>query len=839
MIKNVLQCCYTNASREAGDIVSSGWQAVCVSPDLPSDAFSTCTKIQNSNSSIQNTMTDENGNVLNLFEVCGDGSFIYVIRTQYGLLDRLGRANMFSHAYIFPCKDSTMISDPNSFLTLSNENFKDNEEAANEFVEELSRLPTYDINQAMQRCGLDKVKLLTLVKSVYAQMSDKKTAKPLYIQYDGSEETLRALLFCIYYAMPLAMRKRLSVASVKTGNTTEKNVIFSKKAIEQELYFNPKSGDSTILTTRTHRRISRLGFLDFAVANITHPDIQRYFEILENKTIELGDSTGANELIMKIAHLLLSNNNLCDVEDSELDVRLSDALRSNSVGSIAMNDYIAMLLSEITSRRQVLTEENESALTERLEASATPSLLNAAEQYNFYRFNELPVNEAANKLSRMSRTVFQNYRSKLTTLDNGRKILDYFYAEILLKQYGTTWDGIQKVLEASKDLTYKPLTDDKIDECAWGLYCNSLDGIREGHISHIVSEYKNYMRIMQQRLGLHKSLECDNAAKEAFWDKLSYDDIDFNMFHSYRDLEINSTKCQCLLAYCNLPSVLITSGDIAFFKAANTFFADSYAALRSQYKGAIEKIIGEAKLLSTVQNKYFEQWCRVMFSTSDSLVLEELINLYKWSEASDLSQILNAFNRFVISCSKAQISPSLSKEVAKIVASICVKLDSERRPVPLDGWLLLGGYLYTNSFSIFDNIEPFILEEDEIDVISNSSLIRKRKYWDDADVYVRDRGREYRTVKKWLSELQHQKRTASDTRKGGHESSQGIIGRGMSALSKLTQDDQRHKIAPDQLSKQKDTGRERFDAPDSLGRNDDEEQQSSKKGFFSGLFGKK
>ncbi len=405
MIKNASQCCYTNATREAGGIVSSGWQAVCVSPDLPSDAFSTCTKIQNSNSSIQNTMTDENGNVLNLFEICGDGSYIYVIRTQYGLLDRLGRANMFSHAYIFPCKDNGMISDPNSFLTLSNENFKDNEEAANEFADEFTRLPAYNISEAMNRCGLDKTKLLTLVKSVYAQMSDKKTAKPLYIQYDGSEETLRALLFCIYYAMPFAIRRQLSVASVKTVNTVEKNIIFSKKAIEQELYFNPISGESTILTARIERRLSRLGFLDFCVENIISPDIQNYFKMLEEKTVELGDTAGSNELLMKIAHIQLTNMNLCDVEDSELDVRLSDALRSHSVGSIAMNDYIALLLSEITTRELILTEENEGALIERLTASESVSLLKAVRQYNLHRTSELPTGKEANKPSKEAEVI--------------------------------------------------------------------------------------------------------------------------------------------------------------------------------------------------------------------------------------------------------------------------------------------------------------------------------------------------------------------------------------------------------------------------------------------------
>ena len=842
MIKNVLQCCYTNASRQVGNIVSSGWQAVCVSPDLPSDAFSACTKIQNANSSIQNTMTDENGNVLNLFEICGDGTFLYVIRTQYGLLDRLGRANMFSHAYIFPCKDSSLISDPNSFLTLSNDNFKDNEEAAMEYSDELSRLPAFGIDEAMKRCKLDKGRLLTLVKSVYAQMSDKKTGKPLYIQYDGSEESLRGLLFCIYYAMPLSLRKRLCVASVKTDNTVGKNVIFSKGALEQELHFNPVSGESSILTARIERRFSRLGFLDFTVDNITHPDIQRYFKMLEDRTIELGDTTGTNELIMKIAHFQLTNKKLCTVEDSELEVRLSDALRSNSVGNMAMNNYIAKLLLEITSRKLILTDENESALVERLGISSPGALMDAAEKYNFYRFNELAPSEAAGKLTKMSETVFFNYRKKLLSLDTGRKILDYYYAEIMLSKLGSSWDGIRQIVDTTMDMPVKTLTDDKIDECASRLYYKSLDDIKEGHIKNIVSEYKKYITILQQTFGVQKSLERGAAAREAFWEHISYNNINFSMLHSYQEMEINSQKCQRLLAYCSLPALLVSMGEKAFYRMSNKFFTIAYDELGIQDKSVAEKLIAEAKAVSVHQNKLFERWCGIMFFTDDILVFDDLLDLYSCTETSDINMILRSFNRFVISYSDALLSPLIKKEIAEIVKSICVELDSEKEPVPLDGWLLLGGCLYTNSFYIFDENSLFILNEDDIKVVSDSSLIRKDRYRNDADNYVRDRRREYKTVKKWLSALQKLKKNAVDSRKGVHESSQGIITRGLSTLSRYTQDEQWRETSNNRIERQDDT--ERTHSNDTkyltgLKHSTNRDAQSAKTGFFSGLLGKK
>lgn len=344
---------------------------------------------------------------------------------------------------------------------------------------------------------------------------------------------------------------------------------------------------------------------------------------------------------------------------------------------------------------------------------------------------------------------------------------------------------------------------------------------------------------MRQRLDERKISECGYAAREAFWEQLSYDDINFSMLYFYRAMVVQSKKCQRLVIYCSLPSKLMASGEIGFFKAANAFFSDAYINPRTKYISAEEKVIAEAKKVSSHPNKYFELWCRVMFDTRANLPFNDLINLYSSSETSDINEILNYFNRFVISCNEAKISPSIKKEVAKIVSSICTELDSDRNPVPLDGWLLLGGCLYANCFYILDDLRPHILNENEIDVVANSNLIRKCKF--DANKYIQDHGREYRIVKKWLSALQYQMR-AEDTRNGVQESNQGFIGRGMSALSKLTQGEQRHSAATKPAGQQDDAGKVRFDNPEHTNDSEnipDRKSQSMKKGLFSGLFEKK
>ena len=83
MTETIMQCCYTNAVHEADGKISSGWQTVAVSANIPSDAYSSCVNLQSANSTIQSQMTDERGNVLNLFEITGDGAYVYVSRAQY------------------------------------------------------------------------------------------------------------------------------------------------------------------------------------------------------------------------------------------------------------------------------------------------------------------------------------------------------------------------------------------------------------------------------------------------------------------------------------------------------------------------------------------------------------------------------------------------------------------------------------------------------------------------------------------------------------------------------------------------------------------------------------
>ena len=182
MSEKILQCCYTNLTEEKNGIVSSGWVPVAVSDNLPTDAKDGCLKKQTVLSAINKEMKDEQGEILNLLEVSGDGSYIYVMRTQYGLKDRTGtRDNMFSHAYVFPCKGEDIVTDPNVFLTLTRDNFVADLESAEarKAKEALDRPPAMTLNSAVERSGMTGEGYLQLIRCVYAQYVERRNPKPL------------------------------------------------------------------------------------------------------------------------------------------------------------------------------------------------------------------------------------------------------------------------------------------------------------------------------------------------------------------------------------------------------------------------------------------------------------------------------------------------------------------------------------------------------------------------------------------------------------------------------------------------------------------------------------
>ena len=112
MTDHFMPGCYT---RTGGQGIDSGWQVVAASRELPAKIHKDYALLQSANVASQ-LPVDGQGRALNLFELVGNGSYIFMTRIHYGLTDSLSRQNnMFAHTFLFPLSEGPPLALPNGF----------------------------------------------------------------------------------------------------------------------------------------------------------------------------------------------------------------------------------------------------------------------------------------------------------------------------------------------------------------------------------------------------------------------------------------------------------------------------------------------------------------------------------------------------------------------------------------------------------------------------------------------------------------------------------------------------------------------------------------------------
>ncbi|MCR5826669.1 MAG: hypothetical protein K6G54_08880 [Oscillospiraceae bacterium] len=342
MVDNWLQCCYTN---------DNGWRSAAVSDALPKSAYAFCTRFQAVNSDIPpDGWRAEDGTALSLLEVHGNDAYVCLCRTQYGLTDRVGRQNMFSHAFLLPWRAA--LRDPNVFLTIADENFAVDLETA-EARHAGVYLPPFALDAALSDLGMNQASYLALIRAVCVQLAEPRTPDPLYIESDGSDLQMRKLLYCVYVGLPYHLRKQLNAASAATRAPERMQLIFSADAASRKRHFIPRSGQENVLTQKHLARFERGGYLDHAPrclqTELENPGaFLRFFDELESRAATLGG--GKSELRFRVAYRLMQNADYESMTGSELELRLTEALRARPRASGALNQYIADLLRVMAKR---------------------------------------------------------------------------------------------------------------------------------------------------------------------------------------------------------------------------------------------------------------------------------------------------------------------------------------------------------------------------------------------------------------------------------------------------------------------------------------------------------
>ena len=776
MTEKIMQCCYTNAVKESGGTISSGWQAVVVSDGLPPEAYSACVNLQNANSMIPSHMVDEQGNVLDLFEIAGDGGYVYVIRTQYGLTDRLGRPNMFSHAYIFSWKQEDIIRDPNIFVTLTSGNFAKDEESARAPRNALERSEPFTLERALERAGMSDETYLTLIRCVYAQYSEKKTAKPVYVQYDGTQEQMQAILCCIYYGLPYCVRRNLSIASAATASTVKnRNLIFSVAAAKHESFVIPQTGENNILTPRAQRKIARYGFVDHAVQHYKEMDADDYFRQLEQLAMELGDPTASEELTLKIAHQLLMGSELSELTEEELNTQLSDALRSRLHGSQRMDAYISSMLDVACRRRLSLTEESEANLAQWLSMPVTDQLADAGERYNIYRLSTLSTDAAAKMLHGLSAPVFQRYRQTLLKNDKGLTILDQYYASYGLGDGEPTWEALHALLDEIADIPDAVKTRESIDSAAWRLYRDQLK--QPGMLRRA---NRSLMDLMRRLHGEDQLRRCGAAAREIYWEGKTLRSFSRDKIDEYQDMRINVAQCKLYLGFSVVLDELETQGARSFLLALNRFVVEFRPALDPK-DSVLDKLTEELPA-DSLQEASLSGWMEIAALPEAEEFMHDILELRSQLYRGEYDEVIDTYQSITGGYSASGYE--LTKLLSKTVAEECRKADSPDHWIPIDVWLMLGRKLYSeNAFQIFDEWEPRVMSLEEPGAAEQSKLLGEYPFTQQAEAYIQDKGKAAKTVHRWISERKAaDKRKKADERKTRREANGSTLGSFFSQL---------------------------------------------------------
>ena len=763
------QCCYTNATRETDGRVSSGWQAVAVSPDISAAAYRACTRLQNANSTIHGPMRDEEGNVLRLWELCGDGEYLCLLQTQYGLLDRLGRANMFSHAFVFPAREGA-VADPNAFLTVAAENFKTGEAEAEPIPAELRRTEPMTIEGALSAAGIPPEAYVTLIRCAYLQVTEKR-GEPLYLCYDGTEAQRRAILFAIYWGLPLSLRRRLCTASCPSQGDGGKHLVFSLRAEKYPTWLDPRTGENTLLTPRRERKLERYGFADYAARNYQTLDAAAFFTQLEADAAALGDPTASDELILKLAHQFRTRPDPAAYRDDELEGCLSDALRARSSGSGELERRIAALLDEIRRRDGSLTEETEENLAQRLAAPLTRELAEAGLRYRIHRFRALPAPQAARQMTELPEEDFRRYADALSRDAKGREILDLHFSA-RLGETPESWDALRREEERSRFLRPRPQTEERLEAAAGALYARDLEG--ETGAQAALREYLDFQRRLLPESAIPG---CAAAAKETYWARQSYESFCTERRGEYQAMETDGQPLAAAFARMGgLLDTLVEKSESEYLRSAQWYLSNlpdperaaaavARAALQSGFSGDPD----------------FAEWTILAATARDP---EQADSLTAIRDCLAERQLLRLTEKGLLPLERdIRRTPALrpwAERLAKLLLPLCLRCERiGSAPAPLDLWLLLGAWQGENPFDLFETAKPAVLEAESAPTAAESRLLREEPFPAQAEDYIRRRGQEARAVKRWLGELrQEEKRRAAE--KGGGS----LLDRGLAFLTR-------------------------------------------------------
>ena len=366
----------------------------------------------------------------------------------------------FSHTFIIPWKTEGMIYDPNKYLTIAADNFKDNEEDAIQIPEELKRNAPMNLLSELRGIGISPGELGYIIRGVYAQIKDKTVHEPLYIQFEGNERSMIGLLFCVYSVLPHALIRDFSISFDNGEGNRDLNVVLSRNASSHNYYLDPYKREDNIIGQRLENKLNHLVYVDFPALNVEKYDPQIYMRNLEEIAKWLGDNEPYDEYSLRMAHIKYINE-ADTVSNAEIFAGyIVDGLRANRCQSAGMDSLMASIIDKGTEVGMRIGEQDEFEITNRAYQHNSAALINAIEKYTISIFQMMTPEQSAEKLSRMSDMIRGRFISYFSFIDSvlGSPILDNYYSNHFVSYDQLDEEELNEVIDKIGDFEGKPNT---------------------------------------------------------------------------------------------------------------------------------------------------------------------------------------------------------------------------------------------------------------------------------------------------------------------------------------------------------------------------------------------
>ena len=653
-------------------------------------------------------------------------------------------------------------------LAISDENFADTLENAEGRAERLSYDEPWTLEQAAAEAGLDEEKYAELIRCVHTRLFDRAMVKPLYVQYDGSQRQMKALLFCIYAGVPYYMRKLLRIAS-DTGNGAERNhLIFSEKAAEKELYVFPQTGENNFLTERQKAMLDREVYIDFFARNFRSAGVSDYYFQMDSFVRSFGDAEGSDHILLGLAHRLLYvyGGEYERAENEDLKELLADALRADTKGNPNLERCIARLLAELNRRNGALFETSEKKLQERIAVSEEECFGAEGERYFRHSLLRMGEEEASDRLLGFSEQQLQGYVEELTGEEKGLRILDRYYAKRLLGEKEITWGKIELYEQIIRQRFTNSAAEEVLDACAEKLYKKGLGNEVKRH--EAFARYKSYIEGKREEELVREQL---GKAKRLYWETQTYEAYDYALGREYAEAAEDNERCRGFLQISTSIGHYRAKDEAGFWESVHGLIEEGQGtgkSIQEEKLGVLKREIEKRTIHK--EALYLCRWIDVIAYVPKAIPIDAALCIKKaLRERIDENILIKAYQSLWNAL--RQTTPEVKNNIAMRINDIAIDalLEAEEKTtVPLDIWLVIGEGQYDNCFKIFDDVAYVgVLKEKAQHVVRDSRFLREEKYLMKAEQYVREGGFEKRCVKNWCREVQKIKNTPKDDGRGG------------------------------------------------------------------------